>query len=148
MIFSDIDSLLKRHDLGNGVKKALEFLSVANLEGVNNGKHELEGEDLFFIVDSYSTKSESLCKLERHKKYIDVHYVVSGVEMIGYAQHKKQRLYKSYDAVNDYALYDGDVSFISLKPDKVAIFFPEDLHMPGIGDGKETLKKIVVKVKI
>jgi YhcH/YjgK/YiaL family protein len=148
MIISNITSLVKYHSLGDGLTKALKFITSNNFKDIKKGRYDLEGEDLFYIIDSYSTKLESGCKLECHKKYIDVHYVVSGTEMIGYAPHTSQTLYKKYDALHDYALYDGEVSFINLRSDNIAIFYPEDLHMTGIGDGKQDVKKIVVKVKI
>ena len=55
-----------------------------------------------------------------------------------------QRL-KYYDEAKDYLLYTDTPSvFIDVNPGEFVIVYPEDLHAPGIGDGK--IRKLVAKV--
>jgi len=54
----------------------------------------------------------------------------------------------AYDTEQDYALYGGDVSYLRLEQGMFAIFFPEDLHMPGIDHVASPVIKVVVKVKV
>jgi len=44
--------------------------------------------------------------------------------------------------------YEGRSNLINMEPGLFVIFFPNDLHMPGISEEKLTVKKIVIKVRI
>ena len=48
------------------------------------GKYPIDGDNIFALVSEYKTKSEAEGKLEAHRKYIDVQYVISGEELMGY----------------------------------------------------------------
>jgi len=50
----------------------------------------------------------------------------------------------------DYALYECDTQRFVLNSGDFAVFFPNDVHMPGVSvtDRPTPVKKIVVKVKI
>lgn len=148
MIIDHISYLSRYQLLSGGLLKALAYLRENELSRLETGLHEIVGKDLFCIVSEYKTMPSAEGKLEAHKKYIDVHYMISGSELIGYALLEEQKLLQAYDAENDYALYDGNSSFISMVPGMFAIFFPNDLHMPGIGKDRRSIKKIVIKVKI
>jgi YhcH/YjgK/YiaL family protein len=54
---------------------------------------------------------------------------------------------KAYNSEKDYTLYKGHVSLIQMKPGMFAIFYPNDLHMPGLSDMEVKVKKLVIKVK-
>jgi len=148
MIVCGLAAAFRYQDLNKGIAKALAFLAETDLTGATEGKYELDGDHLFYLVNDYATRAEAGSKLEGHRKYIDVQFVVSGSEMIGYAPLHEQRVYREYDTANDYALYEGEASFVTVSAGMVAIFFPEDLHMPGVGDGLQNVKKVVMKVKI
>lgn len=131
------------------IKKALYFLSVKNFSEINDGKYEIEGDNIFAIINTYNTKNDNDAQLEAHRKYIDVQYVASGSELVGYAPLGNQKVIKNYNEENDYELFGGDCSYISFSERMFAIFFPGDLHKPGIKDfDTEEVKKIVVKVKL
>lgn len=130
-------------------RKAFAYLKETDFFALENGKYFVEGEALFAIVQEYETKSDADAKLEAHKKYIDVQYVVSGEELIGLSSLQGQAPCKEYDAENDYALYDEPCSFIKLSKGQFAILFPQDLHKPGIKiSTPEKVKKVVMKVAV
>jgi len=112
------------------------------------GRHNIDGENVFALVQDYDTKPADACYFERHEKYIDVQYVVSGSELIGYAPLLEQEVIEEYNEEHDYALHKGAASFVKVEAGMFAIFFPGDLHMPGTGVKKEKVRKIVMKVKI
>ena len=111
--------------------------------------YEIDGENVYALINEYLTKDESEAKLEAHKKYIDVQFVAVGSEKIGYSPLTNQQPIKPYDEVNDYSLYDCEKSFLTLETGMFAIFSPDDLHMPGIRiTDSEFVKKVVVKVRV
>jgi len=49
---------------------------------------------------------------------------------------------------NDIVFFTGDKSFTKVCAGMFAIFFPGDVHMPGISTGKiSDVKKLVIKVR-
>ena len=148
MILDSINHVSKYTGLSESLDKALYFISTTNLRNLDIGKHHINSNDFFYIVDEYKTKPSDEGKLEAHKKYIDIHVVISGSEYIGHAPFSNQKVLKGYDEDNDYALYDGSAPFFKLMPGSFAVFYPSDLHMPGVDENIVDVKKLVVKVSI
>jgi YhcH/YjgK/YiaL family protein len=148
MIIDHINHSSKYHSLSEKFVKVFEFLKSTDLENLDVGIHEINGRELFYIVSEDATRLFTESSLEAHRKYIDLHYIISGNEIIGCAPKAEQKVLKEYDSENDYLLYDGDMSLVKMLPGMFAIFYPDDLHMPGISEDKKTVKKIVMKVKI
>lgn len=135
------------------IASALEHLATTDFSQLEIGKYELEGKDLFVIVNDYQTQPKELQAFEVHQQYIDVQYVVSGEEEFGYLPLANQTPSKAYYAEHDYANYDyesnkDDAAFIPLKAGMFALFFPDDIHMPGTGDNASQVRKVVIKVKV
>ena len=66
---------------------------------------------------------------------------------MGYVPMSDQAVTAEYDDEKDVVFFEGSPLFVKLDKGMFVIFFPEDLHMPGIGDGGP-VRKIVIKVKI
>ena len=148
MIFDSLNNVSKYSRVSENLAAALTFIASSNLQELKLGKHQVEGDDIFYIVDDYKTKPSAEGKLESHKKYIDIHVAISGSEYIGHVHFSNQKVFKSYDEANDYALYDGSAPFFKLMPGSFAVFYPNDLHMPGVDKNMVDVKKLVMKVRI
>ena len=131
--------------LGEG----LEFLRTADLAALPLGRHEIEGERLFAIVDEYVTRPPERCRLEAHRRYHDIQYLVSGRERIGYAPLERVRIVEPHDEARDVAFFDGEYDTLTLHPGTFAIFAPHDVHAPQMMiDRPEQVRKVVVKVEV
>jgi YhcH/YjgK/YiaL family protein len=150
MVIDHLHNAGKYYGLGNGIEKALRFLQEHDLLSLENGKHTIIEDKVFAIVQEYETKDPALEKLESHRKYIDVQYVVKGEERMGHALLKNQNPSRAYNADDDYMLFDEAPDFFSVvKEGMFTIFFPNDLHMPCIQHGATTqVKKIVFKIAV
>ena len=148
MILDSINHASKYNGLSESLDKALYFISNTNLQSLDVGKYHIDSDDLFYIVDEYKTKPSDEGKLEAHKKYIDIHIVISGSELIGHVLLSNQKISRGYDVDNDYALYEGHCSFVKLVPGSFVIIYPNDLHMPGVDENMVDVKKLVIKVSI
>ncbi|MDD5362413.1 MAG: YhcH/YjgK/YiaL family protein [Ignavibacteria bacterium] len=149
MITDKLENAKLYYSLGGRIEKALKYLETTNIADAEEGKYEIDGENIFAVVSVYETKDSSNCNLEAHRKYIDVQYAVRGSELIGYAPLNSQAVIKEYDEEKDFALYGGTPSFIKLEEKMFAIFYPGDLHMPGIKVSESAhVKKVVIKVKL
>lgn len=147
MIVDKIENAYLYKDLISGIDMAFDYIKKTDFSNFLPGKYEIEGEDLFALVSEYETQEEECLFPEAHKKYIDVQFMISGEELIGYVTMENQPLVKPYTEVDDYALYNSAVNFLHLKTNMFAIFFPQDLHLPCIKiDEIQMVKKVVVKV--
>lgn len=131
--------------------KAFSFLKENNLPGLEIKRYEIDGTDVYAPVSEYITKNEEDARYESHVKYADIQYVISGKELIGIAPAEDlKEVLEPYNETNDIKFMTvGKIHNRIANPDKFFIFFPDDLHRPGLKDGENsTVRKIVVKVRI
>lgn len=148
MIVDKIENAGQYSNLGNRIQKSLDFIRKTDLKKLQPGRYDIEGDNIFALISEYQTKPESEGKLEAHRKYIDVQYVINGEELMGYAPLGNQEILESYKEENDIVFFNGEKVFITVKEGMFAIFFPEDAHMPGINvNEKSSVKKLVIKVR-
>ncbi len=146
---------LRNHQLYAGLHEridmAFDYMRNTDLETLPAGKYEIDGTNLFAMVQEYDTKPVDECGMEAHKKYIDVQYMVRGAEIVGHVLlNGHEPTVKAYSDETDLMLFPDAPSFITkMDAGTFMIFYPTDMHMPCIQvDGPETVKKVVVKVKI
>jgi YhcH/YjgK/YiaL family protein len=148
MIVDKIDNINVYDNLVPKFQKAFAFITNPEILSLENGKYEIDGEDIYAIVSEYKSKNESDGKFEAHKKYIDIQFVAKGTELIGYAPANQQEILSNYNDEKDIMFFTGEKSFIKIESGMFAVFFPNELHMPGIkSSSSEEVKKVVVKVK-
>jgi len=131
--------------------KAFAFLRDNDLTKLEVKRYDISGSEVYAPVSGYMTKNEEEARYESHLKYADIQYVISGRELIGIAPADDlKEVLEPYNETNDIKFMTvGKVHNRIANPDKFFIFFPDDLHRPGLKDGeKSTVRKIVVKVKL
>lgn len=148
MIIDCIDNSSSYEKLNPLFKKAFEFLRETNLSGLENGRMELEGDDLFLIISESQLKSKEEARLEAHNEYIDIQLPISRQECYGWsARNSLTQAMDEFNEEKDIQFFNDSVeSYFNLSPHHFVIFFPEDAHAPCIGEG--TVRKIVVKVRV
>lgn len=150
MIIDTVDNLYKYSSLHPLFARAVEYIRETNLDVIEDGKIDIEGDRLRAIVTNKKgmTEAESTAKFECHDKHIDIQICIRGTEKIGWkprADCKDQK--GEYNPDKDVAFYnDAPDTFFELKDGQFGIFYPEDVHAPMIGDG--LIKKMVIKVRI
>ena len=149
MIIDHLKNTKLYYNLGNRIKIALKYIEKTDFNNIKAGKYEIDGDNIFVIINDYETKNKQNCKLEGHQKYIDLQFMAKGSEFIGYAHLNNQKISTKYNAEDDYTFFEGEASYIKVDENMFAIFFPSDLHQPGTYRNKPNrVKKIVVKIKI
>lgn len=149
MIIDTIKNASKYFSVHPLFEKAFAFINETDLLNIPDGKQDIsEGLKAIFSNAPGKTKETSLAKFECHDKNIDIQLCINGRETIGWKPREA-----CISANGDYNP-EKDVRFFSDAPDmffdltdgQFAIFFPEDVHAPMIGNGE--IKKLVIKVKI
>lgn len=151
MIFDNIKNCEKYFSLHPQYEKAFAYLKQAMKEFPATGKQEIDGDKLFASVQAYSTFTED-GKLEAHKNYIDIQFLVSGKEVLLSEDISKAELTDAYREDSDVAFYKADKNAcqLVLEPGDFVILLPHDAHRPAVAfEGVSVpVQKIVMKVKL
>jgi biofilm protein TabA len=134
--------------LGTRIARGLRYLAETDLASLAPGKHEIDGKRLFALVSDYTPKPSAACRWEAHRHYIDLQYMVSGLERMGVAAaaHMKET---GYEADRDLAWLEGTGDFLGFGAGQFMLLWPGDAHMPGIDAGVPGLaRKVVVKIAL
>lgn len=152
MVFDNLKNCELYFGMHPRFKEAFDFIKKAITENLAVGKYEIDGKELWASVQEYTSKLESEAKAEAHKNYIDIQFIVSGIEVIEGFDIDKATPKSEYNAIKDVMFYEDETNASKgiLNANEYGIFFPHDVHKPGmcLNGEQDTVKKIVVKVKI
>jgi len=128
--------------------RAFEFLRNADLMTLAPGKHDVQGEQIFAIVEACEGRTRAEAKLECHRRYIDIQLVLAGVDEMGWKPVAEcLDPQTEYDAARDIRFFnDAPSSWIATPPGAFCLFFPDDAHAPLVGAGM--IRKVVVKIAV
>jgi len=150
MVFDSLDNADFYYNLSPHIKKGLLFLkNTQNLMDLPIGRVEIDGDNVFALVQEYETKSFNIDMWEAHKKYFDIQFIVKGTEAIKIARIEDMIPNTKYHEDGDYWLFSGEGNDTKLTENQFTILGPEDIHQPGISiEEPQKIKKIVVKALI
>ena len=85
MIFSSIHANddLKRYPIA--IQKAIEYAKTTDFAGLEDGKHEIDGDKMFVNLFHLTSKPKEETHPELHKRYADVQFWICGEELCGVA---------------------------------------------------------------
>ncbi|MBS0208319.1 MAG: YhcH/YjgK/YiaL family protein [Planctomycetes bacterium] len=128
--------------------QAFAWLRANDLNALAPGKYELSGDRLYALVSDDQGRTRAGAKLESHRKYIDIQYVVRGDELIGWLPAAECRQVElAYDASRDLLLYgDASETWLVMPAGTFTIFWPCDGHAPLATDG--AVRKVVLKIAV
>lgn len=132
------------------IRKALRYLQANDFTAMEPGVYEIEGSDIYAQVFDLTTAPSQEKKPEFHRNYIDVQFLASGEEYLGFAPDKGQSTVVEAHPEKDLYFYDKapDEMLIKAEPGSYTIFFTNDIHRPGIMvNDPMTVRKVVVKVR-
>jgi YhcH/YjgK/YiaL family protein len=128
MIFGNLQNLDQdRKALAKPLVTGLEYLKNTDFAKLPNGRYEIQGDQIFAIVQEYQTSPSEKCKAETHCRYIDIQYVYKGVEAVVYgltdtpnkiqqdlSAEKDAIFYESVNNERDFVLNAGRYALFSL----------------------------------
>jgi len=148
MIIVAVDQLQNHAHLHAGLIQAARFLARADIAGLAEGRHAIDGDTVFALVSSCTGKGCQGARLEAHQRYIDVQYCLTGADLIGHRPLAQcARVAEAYDEAKDVAFFDDPpLGWVKIEGGACAVFFPNDAHAP-LG-GEVSCRKIVVKIRL
>ena len=153
MVFDKLENAHIYYGMHKNMEKSFNFIKEAIEKNLPAGKYEIDGDDVFASVQEYENcPNYEEKKLEGHKKYIDIQFIVSGSEYMQICHISDVQTKIPYNEEKDVEFYFDTPSFADATVSKngYGIFFPEDIHKPGLAPNKVpvNVKKVLVKIKV
>lgn len=147
MIYDTLANIHVYDGLHPRMKRALALLATTDFASLADGKYEVEGNDLFYMLSTYDSKPQNDTP-EAHKKYIDIQFLISGQELVGVAPVSAMRGEAEAHPESDIWFYHGPTHNVLLAQDRFLVLYPHDAHAPCIAvDKPQSCRKCVIKVK-
>lgn len=150
MIYDIKENLALYQGLSKSFDCAVTALLKTDFSKLEAGKYPIDGDNVFALVQTPTTRAKEQARWESHAHYIDIQFLLSGEEIIGIQKTDRLAVADPYREENDIAFYEenGDGFFPVLTPGSFVVCFPSDAHMPLISPNKPMpIKKVVIKVK-
>ena len=139
------DRYLNLHPL---FARAFDYLRNTDLDALAPGRHAIDGEQLFAIVEACAGRTQAEAQLECHRRYIDIQLVLAGVDEMGWKPLAEcVAPATAYDAARDIRFFDdAPASWVATPPGSFCLFFPDDAHAPLVSAGM--IRKVVLKIVV
>ncbi len=130
--------------LGKHFAAAARFLETADFAVLPVGKHEIDGENVFVLLQEY-TQQEKEPAYEAHDRYADIQLMLRGSERFRWGAGEAGPLEGDLRKVTRVR----DAVEFTLRENQFAVFLPGEAHAPGLPEkGPAFCRKAVVKVLI
>jgi YhcH/YjgK/YiaL family protein len=150
MIATDLEHAALQVNFSPPLRKAFEFLQQTQTKDLPDGRIDIDGNRVYALVQSYESRPQNANPtFEAHRNYVDVQYVVSGSEIIGWAPLDQITITEAYDKELDtlFGVAPGEYTPVRLSAGQLVVLYPVDTHAPGLAAGEPSpVKKIVIKV--
>lgn len=128
------------------------FAWLAANRGIADGRHPIQGEDLFAIVETGSTFDPAVRRFESHRTYIDIQVNLAGGEVMEWLPVAGLAVEDDFQPGGDIAFYRTPTTAptrLHVKADEFTIFWPSDAHKPVCHPptGPTAYRKVVFKVR-
>lgn len=135
------------------LKLALDYIESHDLNALPNGRHEIDGTNVFVNIVDSELRTPAQAKFEVHNRYIDIQIPLSAAESFGL---KPRTACTSpvgeFNDEKDCLLFTDPIvadevcTIETRQPGEMIIFNPEDAHAPLIGEG--SIHKAIFKVRV
>jgi len=150
MIHDHVARADRYRPLGSQLALALEYIRSSDFGTVPDGRHPIDGDRVYALVQSYITKLPGQRTWEAHRRYMDLQFVIEGSEQIGYMPPGRTSE-SEYDAARDFATVPGGASdgdLLTVRVGDFMLIWPGEVHMPGLAIGPPAaVRKVVVKIE-
>ena len=129
-------------------EQAFDFLRHSDLLTLPIGQQAIVGKELFAIISEGSGIPEQDAKLEVHRKYIDIQYIISGTDHMGWKDLAQCSAPSDpYNEERDAAFFpDQTTNWFDVPAGSFTIFYPDDAHAAMITE--ENIRKVVLKIAV
>lgn len=125
--------------------KAIDYINSHDISLLPNGKTVID-EDVYINVMDAETKRENI--FEAHRKYIDIHYIISGEEAIETAPIDELEITEAYSEEKDILFGKAKGERHIIRQGQYCITMPEEAHSPALAVTEPVkIRKAVFKIR-
>lgn len=139
------------NEIKHRVESAVKYLKGLKVSEADAGKVVDVNDNFYYSIQSYYTRPTEECKLESHRKYIDIQIMISGEESMDLVDVSRLSLKEEYDEAKDVMFWNIStrMSKTTLIEGDYIVLYPETAHRgaQNLVESKHVLK-IVGKVRI
>jgi len=147
-LLSDVGK--QRNLLPAAVVRAIEALQHADLASLEPGRYDIEGDDIFYVVQNPVPRTVDEIRPEAHFTYADVQMPLTATERYGFALPEAGLVASEARAEgSDVAFYPTPTHecFMDLDPGSFIVFLPGELHRSCLLINDESpFRKVVIKI--
>jgi biofilm protein TabA len=151
MIVDRVCNVTNYTQLGGRLAAGLIFLKSHDLAGYEPGVYEIDGRQLYFTIQAYTTRPANEMDFENHRKYIDIQCMLDGQEKVEVSAASALSLTEEYADEKDMEFYSGNgcSTSVSLTQGYILVIYPGEAHKPCIQYNQtQKCKKVIIKVKV
>jgi YhcH/YjgK/YiaL family protein len=149
MIFDNLSNAGLYSSISSNLKKAFDYLQSQDFTKVENGTYEIDGKNVFAIVKEYDSIPKADGKWEIHREYIDIQFIASGVESMGFCAADTMQPIGEFNTEKDILFLSGEGDYVTVAANHFAVFFPQDAHKPNLAvTTPAPIKKVIMKVRV
>ncbi|MDE6204399.1 MAG: YhcH/YjgK/YiaL family protein, partial [Lachnospiraceae bacterium] len=147
MIFDKIENWQRYLGISGNMDKALAYMAGTDLSSLEDGRHEIDGNNVFVNVMQAATDPGKK-EYEFHEEYYDIQIDLAGCEDIWFST-EFQEITRPYGEDGDIGMGTCKCEAVChLSPGRFAVCEPREPHLPGVAPGSagEKIRKAVIKV--
>ncbi len=151
MIVDRIENARLYASLHRQFKQAFALLADPAITRKSDGRYNVDGDDLYYMVQHYTTKPVDQTRFESHRKYIDIQALLAGQELLGYAPTAGLEVTVPYDEAKDIMFYRAGTMTgqVRLEPGLFCFLLPHDAHLPSCQiTCPAEVHKVVFKIRV
>ena len=147
MIFAKLTDAADYRGIHPRLDRVIDCLNEEFLNKVGTQTQKLEDDLLYVTRFDYETIPLEEAFFEAHKKYLDVHLMMSGAERVDISHPDVLTL---FDHKDDFYAYQGEAEqTLLLTPGSFLVVFPGDAHRIKVQvEGPENVSKVVFKLLV
>lgn len=147
MIIDELSHLKDYTGVHPLLQHVIDFLAEHDLSAMDDGRYPVDADSGSYVnIQTIPFKEKAYAKLESHRKMIDIQIPLTGDEEMGYVPVSRAEA-APYDEQKDITFHPGCTdNYVTVKKGMFAIFFPQDVHAPGITS--VSIKKAVFKIPV
>lgn len=150
MILSALNAVSCSYRYPEEIEKALNWLKNNDLAAMETGTYEIEGKDIYAMIQEITTQPFEQRRAEKHDEYVDVQCIISGTERMGYATYTGMEEISENPEGKDICFFKNvaNENYVDVPAGAFCIFFTNDIHRPGAAAGEPAaVRKAIVKVR-
>lgn len=133
------------------MEKIVDFLETFDFKKLVEGEdYPIDGDNIFARIQYYDSMPVEKCKAEKHERYVDIVYMVEGVEHIGWCPYcPNLEVIEPYNEKNDVTFYKELVpdNYVLVEAGTLVVISTNDVHRPCVRHGEEPSKVMKVVIK-